>query len=223
MATSVCSLVTCRRCGEEHSEEAFTPAQLTKPAPWCRCCVSSYNRAYKQRGAHGRRVVQSRAVAPGHKQCANCREHLPTDRFIRNQGTRDGLGSYCKPCAVLKQTESKVRAGWVRRVGMSPEQQLVRRNDLRLQKLYGITTAERDAMAVGGCWICGETETGLHGTLHVDHDHSKPGTMRGILCSGCNRAIGYISDDPERAMRLAAYLQADGAVVRDLDVSGKVL
>ena len=102
---------------------------------------------------------------------------------------------------------------------MPREQYLARRQDKRLQKLYGITIAERDALAADGCWVCGETKTGKHGTLHVDHDHTKPGTMRGVLCSGCNRALGYLSDDPERAARLALYLHEGGAVVRDREVS----
>ena len=64
-----------------------------------------------------------------------------------------------------------------------------RERDLRLQRLYGITSAQYDQMleAQGGrCAVCrrlpGKTR------LNVDHDH-KTGLVRGLLCWTCNRRV----------------------------------
>jgi hypothetical protein len=51
------------------------------------------------------------------------------------------------------------------------------------------------------CALCGQGKP-----EHVDHDHVS-GRVRGILCFGCNRALGYVADDPIRLHRLADYLE----------------
>ena len=40
----------------------------------------------------------------------------------------------------------------------------------------------------------------------VDHDH-ETGKVRGLLCNGCNIAIGYAKDSPETLRRMAAYIE----------------
>jgi hypothetical protein len=57
----------------------------------------------------------------------------------------------------------------------------------------------------GRCAICDQLpKPGTH--LHVDHDH-KHGPIRGLLCKGCNIALGELEDDPARAEAAAAYLR----------------
>jgi hypothetical protein len=46
----------------------------------------------------------------------------------------------------------------------------------------------------------------------VDHCH-RTGKVRGVICQGCNKALGFIKDRPETAERMAAYLRGhDDAV-----------
>lgn len=45
--------------------------------------------------------------------------------------------------------------------------------------------------------------------LHVDHDH-QTGQFRGLLCPGCNVAVGMIADNPERLIGLVEYLKLHG-------------
>lgn len=75
---------------------------------------------------------------------------------------------------------------------------------------YGITTAERDAMAKAqghACAICRRPDgTGKSEALHVDHCH-RTGKIRGLLCGECNRAIGLLGDDPDRIRAAAEYLR----------------
>lgn len=78
---------------------------------------------------------------------------------------------------------------------------------------YGLEPAEYQALLErqgGVCAICRRPETavlrGRNKALCVDHDHVTD-RVRGLLCFRCNLAIGYLSDDPERARAAADYLE----------------
>jgi hypothetical protein len=69
---------------------------------------------------------------------------------------------------------------------------------------YGLTRKEYDALLVsqsGRCAICGEAKP-----LEVDHNHAG-GKVRGLLCHGCNVAVGLINDKSEIAVAMSEYLQ----------------
>lgn len=70
----------------------------------------------------------------------------------------------------------------------------------RIKRNYGLPPAE---MAVIGtaCAACDSTEK-----LHVDHDHTT-GKVRGLLCHGCNIALGMAKDNPRTLRNLASYLE----------------
>ncbi len=84
-----------------------------------------------------------------------------------------------------------------------------------VRRLYGWAKDEIDALRGvqrGRCAICSR-RVGVVKQGAVDHDHAmeKAGvpvrlTVRGILCSTCNRYLGYIGDDPAVLIRGAMYL-----------------
>lgn len=53
----------------------------------------------------------------------------------------------------------------------------------------------------GRCAICGNGAK-----LCVDHDHAT-GVVRGLLCKGCNYALGNVRDNPDTLRKAAAYLE----------------
>lgn len=104
----------------------------------------------------------------------------------------------CQSCADKAAIRERGRAS-------RPQNEDVYRN-WRYQRAYGITLEQYEALAVaqgGCCAICHQPPTKQR--LHVDHDHAT-GIIRGLLCMPCNRAIGNLKDDPERARALLEYL-----------------
>lgn len=76
----------------------------------------------------------------------------------------------------------------------------------RIKNRYGISLEERAEMLAkqgGACPICLLPPE----PPHIDHDH-KTGALRGVLCSACNRALGFLKDDPEAMRRAADYVEA---------------
>lgn len=94
--------------------------------------------------------------------------------------------------------------------------------DKTLQKTYGITSSQFEEMNTaqnGLCAICGERQTKRPFKLCVDHCHGT-GTIRGLLCSLCNRALGLMRDRPELLRKAAEYLEKDRRVVPPEDSGG---
>lgn len=57
----------------------------------------------------------------------------------------------------------------------------------------------------GKCASCRDV-LGLDKFTHVDHDH-ETGDIRGILCNGCNTALGLLKDSEDRICNLLNYLR----------------
>ena len=78
---------------------------------------------------------------------------------------------------------------------------------------HGLDPDVAEAMLEFGCAACGVAFANPV-DAKVDHDHSCcPGEygcaqcVRGLLCSGCNIALGCVRDNPERLRALADYLE----------------
>jgi hypothetical protein len=72
-------------------------------------------------------------------------------------------------------------------------------------RLYGITHVEVEDLyrAHGGkCAACGDGNV----RLNIDHDHIT-GRVRGLLCTGCNLAIGQVKENTKRLQLLIEYLE----------------
>ncbi len=80
-------------------------------------------------------------------------------------------------------------------------------------------TPEEYAAAVqaqnGVCAICGKPETSvLRGKvrrLAIDHNHAT-GVNRDLLCSNCNRGLGFFLDSPTLLEAATAYLRRHGSI-----------
>jgi Pyruvate/2-oxoacid:ferredoxin oxidoreductase delta subunit len=161
----------------------------TKPHLALGLCSAHYQRRRKGRNLTGALRVQSPALTrdeQGRKRCSDCGGWKPEAGFHVNTRATDGLYTYCKECVRLRQQ----------------------------CKIYSITRAQYDELLAaqnGGCAICGVSGV----VLSVDHDHSCCDVdgrscgkcVRGLLCNGCNIAIGHMRDNPARLRAAADYLE----------------
>ena len=74
---------------------------------------------------------------------------------------------------------------------------------------FDVSQAKYDIMLDkqnGVCLICGEPPGKK--SLAVDHDHTS-GEVRGLLCTSCNRGLGYFRDDVDILKQAITYLCAE--------------
>jgi len=147
--------------------------------------------------------------------CARCLSPAKTD------------SSLCDPCGKKKAEYSKKRRlrlaaeGKCRVCGAASGGACVctvcavKRRASRMMIKYGITLAEFDVMLAaqrGCCAICEGTDVGRgssgrgKGVFHVDHDHAT-GKVRGLLCTNCNKGLGFFLDDSRNLSRAIEYLR----------------
>lgn len=122
------------------------------------------------------------------RRCTICgqRKSLFSDFTLNNSALYGGYSRVCKPCERgLKLTKAR---------------------DDYLRRTYKLSAKQYDAMLDrqgGVCAICKQTNGSKR--LFVDHDHGT-GAVRGLLCSGCNTAVGMLKDDISRIIEAARYL-----------------
>lgn len=145
--------------------------------------MKEYSRQHYLANKHKRKVNPEKKAAiesRGNIVCTRCRRTLPISQFNTDNNRASGYRSHCKECAT----------------------------DTHLRKKYGITSLEKDAMlrAQGGnCAICGTADPGVS-SWHTDHCHTT-GSVRGILCTNCNRGLGHFQDSIENLQAAISYLK----------------
>ncbi len=136
------------------------------------------------------------------KPCAKCKNHLHVSCFTKEDKNISGYSSHCRECrsASRKDTYQK------------PENKLAASLRHRL-RTYGLTPEQEEQIRM----LQGNRCPGCRGHIkggkktHVDHDHAT-GKIRGILCEGCNFALGYAKDSPKALRNLANYLEFNAAM-----------
>lgn len=110
--------------------------------------------------------------------CAECLKSF-TYRCYANSS----LAKYCRP-------RCQQKASWRRKTWKMTSEQW-----------HQLLTAQRHR-----CKICDEVLQPGKRTA-IDHDHVT-GHIRGVLCSWCNRGLGFLDDCPKRLQIALAYLLA---------------
>lgn len=141
------------------------------------------------------------------KNCVKCGELKPMESFALCRSNQLGRRMKCKKC---RSDENRAL------YQANPERLRERSLWGAIKAKYGLTRAqfehmERDQGYV--CAICGGLPLGrvrvnqnAGPRLVIDHDH-QTGKVRGLLCTPCNLAIGYLRDNPRVVDMAAVYLR----------------
>lgn len=182
----------CTGCGVVKPLDDFHrhPTSITGRQSKCKVCKRPIATAVAK--ANTDRYNAGETLIPEFKTCTLCRETKPSSEFTTRKASKDGLSFRCIECANKTM------------------------RDQRIQRSYGISVAERDAMLAlqGGCCAnCGSSEHRGKNWV-VDHDHGCcPGDrtcgncIAGILCAPCNFAIGLLNDDINLMAKTIEYVK----------------
>lgn len=139
------------------------------------------------------------------KQCTKCQSIKPTTQFgnkswINADGSKTSVKkSHCRQC-VNEENLKRYHNNTSTRDAHS------RAAHKHRVKSYGLTVEDYQQMwdSCGGvCEICGSAS---ERRLCVDHNHIT-GKVRGLLCSKCNSAIGFVKEDLSLVEKLIDYLK----------------
>ncbi len=129
------------------------------------------------------------------KTCTTCQENKELTAFKKRKSGK--LYTRCRACCYAddlvwrSKNKGRYKSG-------------------QLQAKYGISLEQYNEMLVtqGGCCAsCKQDQSSFKIMLAVDHDH-KTDRVRGLLCDACNKAVGYLRDNPTFADGIAAYLRS---------------
>jgi recombination endonuclease VII len=129
------------------------------------------------------------------KTCAECKE----SKRLRNKSRREELRSHgiCFRCGT-----GKITSKW------SCAECLCKIKDKEFRLPKG--TFKEKYLDIDQCQSCGTKISVINPTKdqnpHLDHDHAT-GVVRGLLCRGCNCALGFMKEDPSRIRALADYIE----------------
>jgi len=140
------------------------------------------------------------------KECTKCKEILSNTFFNKDKNTKSGLHPQCKSC-----TNARKAANLKKKFSQNTDFY----RDRALKNKYGVSLKQRDQMLVNQdykCKIClvDEIESS-RSVLCLDHCHTT-GKVRGLLCNGCNSALGHLKDNPTAIKAALAYITNNGDI-----------
>lgn len=135
------------------------------------------------------------------ESCANAKARKARYRETHRTELRDAGREYAKATSARRRNDPARRA-YMQRYS----------REWNLRKRYGITAAQYDSLLAqqnGVCAVCKcppQNAAYNNRSLRVDHDH-ETGAIRGLLCHGCNCAIGHARENPQVLREAASYLE----------------
>lgn len=142
------------------------------------------------------------------RTCRDCGVAKPLALMKKNRACKYGVQRMCNACSSERE---------MRQRDANPDIAL----NSHLLRKFGITLARYNELLEqqgGVCAICGEPPASILGhvsrrqgcavrpRLVVDHCH-ETGQVRGLLCTRCNRGIGFLKDSTTLVASALGYLQ----------------
>lgn len=142
--------------------------------------------------------------------CTKCNADKDECEFRVRTGLNRGYNSWCKECE-NKANKARYTPKLERiKKEVNSENIKLEAKKRMLKHRYNITYEQYEQMYVDQgkkCLICEkEYELGGRNGLYVDHCH-QTNIVRGLLCPGCNTAIGVLREDKKLFNNAMAYLK----------------
>ena len=141
--------------------------------------------------------------------CRRCLVDKPEESFSKKTKSKRGYSYICKDChneynrtQWYKKNADKQKASsltWKRANRIKVLATKYKCEEELLQELFEKTG--------GQCTICKSEDN-----LVVDHCHTTQ-DVRGLICGNCNKALGFVKDNPEVLRNMINYLETTGGVV----------
>jgi hypothetical protein len=134
----------------------------------------------------GYQKQKKRYIAENGRECSVCGEFKAWCEFNKSSSSPNGHVPLCKSCSRAKGLHSR-------------------------HKITDKEYFEMQQDQNGTCAICGKKESAVTSygeikPLAVDHCH-ETGKIRGLLCDGCNRALGFFKDSVSNLESAIEYLK----------------
>lgn len=133
--------------------------------------------------------------------CGLCKKIKNPDEFYSDRKKINGLTTYCKECIKEKSKGSYARNPERCKEAMKKWRKNNPEKDafIKAKHTFGITREQYDSLK-RVCTICGDITK-----LCIDHSHQS-GRIRGMLCSSCNKGLGFFKDNPTLLLRASDYI-----------------
>lgn len=206
--------MNCQKChnplpGRSKKKRHCRPCWLSltkKPARKCQNCDNPVRGHSKQS-----KLCWDCAVAPKTSRAQVCPD-CGGPRYKTYGRCRPCFVAYngrkkCQDCDNLRGDSGNPRCKSCRNLFVKNNKKYLANCKLRTR--YGISMQEAEKILVAQGNKCAACEGDFKGTsdTHLDHDH-ETGNIRGILCRGCNMALGTVKDSTARLRKLIEYLEA---------------
>lgn len=133
-------------------------------------------------------------------KCIKCNVVKPREDFGIDKRTNSIRCYTCKKCRCKGETK--------RRVGLGKAEMRIR----TIKSTYKVSRQRaEDLFNTSNCEVCDvvltQAKKGNRSTTdrHIDHCHTT-GDVRGVLCAGCNLALGHARESQEVLQKLIKYL-----------------
>jgi len=194
----MCELKTCKTCNKEFpatTEFFHYRNDIGKLQPRCRKCLNKSKCSGK---LEAKRVKIKKELETGKLKCKTCGEPKALDEFRVHKESLSGRGSSCKQCESKKSREEY-------------GSDILKSREYSVCKSFNITPVQyRMFMDVNNCQLCGREfkpiSESYRTNRNIDHCH-ETGKIRGVLCNGCNVALGNLGDTVEGLEKAITYLK----------------
>lgn len=151
-------------------------------------------------------VVPAPRSGPMPKWCEPCKARK-RDEQVRRQ--RHSAPRRCYKCnAPVPDANRQPGVAVCDGCRVDPRKRRIGHEQRRRLRKYGITQHEYERLLQrqgARCAACATDSPGAKG-WNIDHDH-RTGRVRGLLCMGCNTALGLLNEDPSVIRALASYAE----------------